>query len=47
MAGSEAAKEAIHVTAFARELGLHDESPIDMGMDNRSAIDVAYNPGAS
>ena len=44
MAGSEASKEAIHVAALARELGLHDESPIDLGMDNRSAIDVAHNP---
>ena len=44
MAGSEAAKEATHLTALARELGLHDDSPIDLHMDNRSAVDVAYNP---
>ena len=44
MAGSEAAKEAISISALARELGLHDDSPIDLHMDNRSAIDVSYNP---
>lgn len=44
MAGSEAAKEAISISALACELGLHNDSPIAMGMDNRSAIDVAHNP---
>ena len=44
VAGSEAAKEAIHLTGLARELGLHDDSPINVHMDNRSGIDVAYNP---
>ena len=44
MAGSKAAKEAIHITALARELGLHDDSPLNLHMDNRSAIDVSYNP---
>ena len=44
MAGSEAAKEAISISALSRELGLLDDSPIDLSMDNRSAIDVAHNP---
>ena len=42
--GSEAAKEAISLSALAREVGMHDDSPVNMSMDNRSAIDVAYNP---
>ena len=29
---------------MARELGLHDDGPIDLKMDNKSGIDVAYNP---
>ena len=50
MAGSEAAKEAISIIPYstgrplARELGLHDDSPISLHMDNRPAIDVSYNP---
>ena len=44
MAASEAAKESIHLSGLARELGLLDDGPIDLHMDNRSGIDVAYNP---
>ena len=34
----------MHLTRFATELGLHDGSAIDLHVDNKSAIDVAYNP---
>ena len=44
VAASEAAREAVHLTRFATELGLHDGSAIDLHVDNKSAIDVAYNP---
>ena len=44
MAASEAAKEAISLQRLARELGLSDEEPMDVWMDNQSGIDVAYNP---
>jgi hypothetical protein len=44
VAASEAAKEAVHLSRLATELKLHDGSPIDLHMDNKSAIDVAYNP---
>ena len=44
MAGSEAAKEAIYLSRLASELGLHDHEPLDLFMDNKAGIDVAYNP---
>ena len=44
MAGSEAAKEAVHLSRLATELGMHEDGTVDLLMDNRSAIDVAYNP---
>jgi len=44
MAASEAAKEAVHLTNLATELGADPNPPIDLHIDNRSAIDVAYNP---
>ena len=44
MAGSEAAKEAIYLSAFLRELGFDMSEPPPLKMDNRSAIDLAYNP---
>ena len=44
VAASEAAKEAIHLSSLARELGMMDNEPIDLFMDNRAGIDVAYNP---
>ena len=43
-AASEAGKEAVHLAALSRELGLCDDQPIDLMMDNTAAIDVAYNP---
>ena len=44
VAASEAGKEAVHMSRLATELKLHDGSPIDLHMDNRAGIDVAYNP---
>ena len=44
MAASEAAKDGLYLSGLARELGLHDDGPIDLKMDNKSGIDVAYNP---
>ena len=44
MAGSEAAKEAIYLSAFLRELGFDMAEPPPLHMDNKSAIDLAYNP---
>ena len=45
IAASEAAKEAVHLGRLARELGLDDsKGPMDLSVDNKSAIEVAYNP---
>ena len=44
MAGSEAAKEAIYLSSFLRELGLDMSEPPPLKLDNMSAIDLAYNP---
>ena len=46
VAASEAAKEAVHLSALCSELGLGlpDNTPMNLFMDNKSAIDVAYNP---
>ena len=44
MAGSEAAKEAIYLSTFLRELGLDMSKPPPLRLDNKSAIDLAYNP---
>ena len=44
MAGSEAAKEALYLRGFLSELGLADDGPTTLYMDNKSAIDLAYNP---
>ena len=44
VASSEAAKEGIGLSGLTSELGLHDDSPIDIHMDNQSGIHVAYNP---
>ena len=44
MAGSEAAKEAIYLSAFLPELGFDMSEPPPLKMDNKSAIDLAYNP---
>ena len=44
MAGSEAAKEAIYLSGFLHELGVNVSEPPPLKMDNKSAIDLAYNP---
>ena len=44
MAGSEAAKEALYLSNFLGELGLPSTTPVSLFMDNKSAIDLAYNP---
>jgi len=44
MAASEAAKEAVYLRKFFQELGRHGDAPIDVGLDNKSAGDLAYNP---
>ena len=44
MAGSEAAKEAIYLSTFLRELGMDLSQPPPLKLDNKSAIDLAYNP---
>ena len=44
MAASEAAKEALYLSNFLGELGLPSTTPVSLFMDNKSAIDLAYNP---
>ena len=44
MVASTAATEAVHLRCLAEELGIGDTAPTDLYMDNREAIDVAYNP---
>jgi hypothetical protein len=44
MAASEAAKEAVYLSSLANELGAHDGSPLELHVDNKAAIDLAYNP---
>jgi hypothetical protein len=44
MAASEAAKEAVYLSNLARELGVLDDAPVELFMDNKSAIHTAYNP---
>ena len=44
VAGSEAAKELVHLGRLASELRLSSTEPPELFMDNSAAIDVAYNP---
>ena len=44
MAGSEAAKEGLYLSNFLEELSLKGKEPIDLSLDNQSAIAIAYNP---
>ena len=44
MAGSDAAKEAVHLGRLSEALDLKDSDPMDLFMDNQSAIAIAYNP---
>jgi hypothetical protein len=44
VAGSEAAKEAVHLSGLGTELQAKGADPIDLFMDNQAGIRVAYNP---
>jgi hypothetical protein len=44
MAASEAAKEAVHLTSLHEEVVGSSVTPMDLYVDNKSAIDLAYNP---
>eukprot|EP00965_Chrysotila_dentata_P249418 6208883-Pleurochrysis_carterae.AAC.1 len=44
VAASKTAKEAVHLRAPFDELGLLQPEPTTMPMDNKRAIDLAYNP---
>ena len=45
MAASEAAKEAVYLDRFVRELGFKsDNEPVRLSLDNKAAIDSSYNP---
>ena len=44
MAASEAAKEAVYLRRFAAELGIEQDSPPALAVDNQAARDLAYNP---
>ena len=44
VAASEAAKEAISLRSFLQELDEAGPEPLQMALDNQSAIAVAYNP---
>eukprot|EP00965_Chrysotila_dentata_P121310 4011090-Pleurochrysis_carterae.AAC.1 len=44
IAASEATKEALYLRTRFQNLGIHNEEPTALSMDNKSAIDLAYNP---
>eukprot|EP00965_Chrysotila_dentata_P165108 5452209-Pleurochrysis_carterae.AAC.3 len=44
IAASEAAKEAIYLRSLFTDLGLEPDEPTSLSMDNKPAIDLAYNP---
>ena len=44
MAASEASKEAIYLQAFLNEIEAADGRPLRLSVDNKAAIDLAYNP---
>ena len=44
MAASDAAKEAVYLGSFLRELGVGTEEAVRLGVDNTAARDLAYNP---
>ena len=45
MSASEACKEAIYLDRLISELGFkNDNEPIHLSLDNKAAIDSAYNP---
>ena len=44
MAASDASKEAIYLQRFVAEFGITDPSPVSLSVDNKGAVDLAYNP---
>eukprot|EP00965_Chrysotila_dentata_P124670 4122018-Pleurochrysis_carterae.AAC.1 len=44
IAASEATKEAVYLRMLFKDLGLAPNEPTSLAMDNKSAIDLAYNP---
>ena len=44
MAASVAAQEAVFLGGFLDELGMRDEGPVELSVDNTGARDIAYNP---
>eukprot|EP00965_Chrysotila_dentata_P209998 6185623-Pleurochrysis_carterae.AAC.1 len=44
VAASEATKEAVYLRALLADLGYARSTPTFLAMDNKSAIDLAYNP---
>eukprot|EP00965_Chrysotila_dentata_P073544 2429270-Pleurochrysis_carterae.AAC.1 len=44
IAASEATKEAIYLRSLLADLGLPASEPTAISTDNKSAIDLAYNP---
>ena len=44
MAASLSAQEAVHLRGFLQELGVADDAPLSVGVDNTAARDIAYNP---
>jgi hypothetical protein len=44
MAASEACKEALYLRGFLGELGEGSTEPTSLSVDNKAAIDLAYNP---
>eukprot|EP00965_Chrysotila_dentata_P163789 5407428-Pleurochrysis_carterae.AAC.1 len=44
VAASEATKEAVYLRTLFSKLGLPQRRPTPLSMDNKSAIDLAYNP---
>eukprot|EP00965_Chrysotila_dentata_P083675 2760939-Pleurochrysis_carterae.AAC.1 len=44
IAASEATKEAVYLRTLFADRGLAPKQPTTLAMDNKSAIDLAYNP---
>jgi len=44
MAASEASKEAVYLRRFASELGIEEDRPPTLALDNQAARDLAFNP---
>eukprot|EP00965_Chrysotila_dentata_P051890 1722479-Pleurochrysis_carterae.AAC.1 len=44
IAASEATKEAVYLRTLLDDLGIHYDEPTPLALDNKSAIDLAYNP---